>query len=934
MTEFLRQVAATFVNKIGSDLSEYCFVFPNRRSSLFFKKYLGLSSNVPVFAPKIETISSLLTTASGLVVDSKVSLLYILYQTYLDVANSVETFDEFLHKGDTILNDFDDVDKYIVDAKMLFTNIAELREIGGDYSFLSDSQKAAIRDMAAFQQFWDTLISNKEGENEKFFTNFWTNMYELYCSFREKLEQKGKAYEGMVYRSVAEHLKTSELTAIFKHKHYVFVGFNALNNCEKKILNTLRDAGLADFYWDYYGEMIQDKMNMSSFFMKENVLVYPSKYQLISEEVDTNYNVVGVSSAIGQAKLLKDILHKLLPQESAADLENKAFRTAIVLPDEGLLLPVINSIPEYIEKVNVTMGYSLSNSSIAAFISYIADLFTKLKIEGSRVLFYHKSVLGLLKHPFVMKNNRAVVIPLIEKITTGNMVFVDSGDLQVSELCSTIFDTNFFFSGSFVSVSIAAMIEYEQKILSSLQSLVAPIDREFVYQTYIYLNTLKDLDLQLSSATFFRFQQQMMSSISIPFRGEPMAGLQIMGPLETRVLDFDNLIILSVNEGVFPKKSISTSLIPYNLRRGFDLPNYEFQDAIAAYHFYRSIYRASNVYMLYDTRTVGMNIGEESRFIKQLRYHHKVNLKESFVKLSAQKTEIIPKEIKKSEKILNKLRTRYYSASSLETYMSCSLKFYYQAIEKVKEEEEVRESVQADMFGSIYHKVMESIYNSVKDKPIEKVVLESFTKSQLEQIIEEVFKKLMQLDRIEGYNKVTAALLLRYVQKTLEEDIKLTPFTFVEAEKDMFFPIHFDELGCSLNFVGYIDRIDKVDGLLRIIDYKTGGVKIDFREVAEIFDRERENRPYTAFQLCFYLFLLLENGYITSPESAKLVVYTIKTIFRQSNPEMMLVEDQYAEFRERLLGLFAEILDPDIPFKAEGGEKACEYCLFKTKCGR
>ena len=936
--EFLRQVAETYIKNEGSDLTDYCFVFPNRRSSLFFKKYLGLSSDRPIFSPELVTISSLFSSISGLVTESKVSLLFYLYKVFQKVTGTQESFDEFIFKGDTILNDYDDIDKYLVDAQMLFTNIADLKEIGGDYSFLTDKQREAIEKFSAFQQFWDTLIKNKDGENEKSFTDLWKIMYEIYSSFRESLRNDAKAYEGMVYRDVIDKLsdKSLSLDESFPKTRYVFVGFNALNNCEKKLLNILRDSGKGDFYWDYYGSIIKDKMNMSSFFMDDNVKIYPPKYDIdddrASEIHEQHFESIAIPSGVGQAKYVTTLLEELFPEGSTSK-DDRAFNTAIVLPDENLLMPLLNSIPKNIESINVTMGYSLSNSSAAVFINLLGDLFTKIKTTAQGMKFYHLPVLGLLRHPYLKIMFHDDIEQINKRIVDGNMAYVSPEILQVNDFFKLLFNESAFLQKDKVE-ALAEIINYEKELLLQLQSFVSGIDREFIYQYYLTINSIESLGLEIFPKTFFKLQQQLVSTVAIPFKGEPLAGLQIMGPLETRALDFENLIILSVNEGTFPKKGVSTSLIPYNLRQGFSLPNYEFQDAIAAYHFYRNIYRAKNIYLLHDSRTFGMVAGEESRFIKQLKYHHNVDMTEKVLSFGVEKRIIEPIVIEKNEAMIDKIFAKNFSASGLDTYISCPLKFYYQVVEGRREEDEVTEEVFADKFGSMYHNVMEWIYTPFVGKYVSKEDLAQITTDQINLLIGRAFEQVMKLSVIEGYNKVTAALILRYVQKTLEVDMKMTPFKFIDTEKKVYYKLDSAELSRPMNFYGIIDRLDSKEGMIRVVDYKTGGVSMNYASVADIFSGSHDKRPYTAFQLFFYIFILIKKGVISSPESITATIYSLKTIFKSPNPEMMVTNEAYKEFEESLYALINEIANLSIPFKGCDDDKYCSYCPFKVNCNK
>lgn len=922
--EFLKQVARLYLEKEGDGIADCCFVFPNRRSSLFFRKYLGELLSKPMFSPTLTTINTLFAEISGLRTADKISLLVDLYKEY-----NISSFDEFVFWGDIILNDFDDIDKYLVDAKKLFTNIKDLHELDGGYEFLSDEQIRAIK------SFWGTFNKYSDGAKEEQFLSIWNNLYRIYTDFRANLLSKGEAYEGMIYRSVAEAVKGDAPTMpsaaegvkslLSKYRKIVFVGLNALNECEKALLTYLKKEGVADFYWDFYGEEITDEANKSSLFMKENVLRYPSLYPLPDGQNDISLadrviNVIGVPSAVGQAKYLMNLLPELDPQE-----------TSIVLPDETLLYPVLNSIPEEIRDINVTMGYSLKNSQLATFMGHISPLWRKAKEIGDETHFYHSSVSAILGHKYIQDlpevGERAR--ELKKEIVERNMIFVPAS-----------FFGGYGILGLIFSQRPESMAEYQIALLEELQKGLDPLDKEFVLGYFKCINRLKGFNLSIKDETWFKLLAQLVSAISIPFNGEPLSGLQIMGPLETRALDFENVVILSCNEGKFPSRSVSNSFVPYNLRKGFGLPNYEFQDSISAYHFYRSIYRAKRVYLLYDTRTEGVNrSGEVSRFVKQLKYHHGANLTEKVVTYKIDNTPSGNIKVEKSDEIIEKLLEHNFSASSLNTYLDCPLKFYFQAVEKIKEEDEVTEQVEANVFGTMFHEVMQKIYEPYCGEIISPQMIDEWSKSvpMIQELIRNAFANEMKIKNIEGKNKIVEALILRYVLKTLEQDRKKAPFVFTSVEERCFVKATLPGGGAEVKFFGIIDRRDGMDGNDRIVDYKTGSYSISWKEVGDMFDLPAEKRRYTAFQMMFYLHLLDKKGLVKDVDKAVMAVCSLKDLFGSSRglSAFGITRADYDLFVERLYDLVENrILNKEIPFEAKGEGKTCEYCPYSVVCNK
>lgn len=913
---FLQQVAQIYLDKMGDGIADCCFVFPNRRSSLFFRKYLGEHLSKPMFSPALTTINSLFAQISGLKVADKISLLTDLYKEY-----NVSSFDEFVFWGDIILNDFDDIDKYLVDAEKLFRNIKDLHDLDGGYEFLSDEQVKAIK------SFWSTFNKYSGGSKEREFISLWDSLYGIYTRFKAGLEAKGEAYEGMIYRSVAEDVKCRrELPEALKgYRKIVFVGLNALNECEKTLLTYLKKEGVADFYWDFYGEEITDEANKSSLFMKENILRYPSTYPLPDGQNGINLaereiKVIGVPSAVGQAKYLQQILPGLDP-----------FATSVVLPDENLLFPVLNSIPEEIDEINVTMGYSLKNSQVASFMGHIAPLWKKSKEINGVTHFYHANAIALLGHKFIqdMEGVGEKAREIRRRMIESNMIFVPATLFEGDDLIGLIFRQR-----------PESMADYQIALLEELQKGLEPLDKEFVLGYFKCINRLKGFNLSIKDETWFKLLAQLVSAISIPFNGEPLSGLQIMGPLETRALDFENVIILSCNEGKFPSKSVSNSFVPYNLRKGFGLPNYEFQDSISAYHFYRSIYRAKRVFLLYDTRTEGVNrSGEVSRFVKQLKYHHRANLTESVVTYKIESTPSGNIKVEKSDEIIAKLLEHNFSASSLNTYLDCPLKFYFQAVEKIKEEDEVTEQVEASVFGTMFHEVMQKIYEPYCGEIISVELIDKWMKSEamIQELIRNAFANEMKIKNIEGKNKIVEALILRYVLKTLEQDRKKAPFVFTSVEERCFVKATLPGTGAQVKFFGIIDRRDGVDENDRIVDYKTGGYSIDWKEVGDMFDPPADKRGYTALQMMFYLYLLDMKGLVKDVDKAVMAVCSLKDLFGTSRglPSFGITRADYDLFVERLYDLVENsILNKEIPFEAKGEGKTCEYCPYSVVCNK
>ncbi len=934
--QFLRGVAELFYSKHSAESRDYCFVFPNRRSSLFFKRYLAEIATKPLFIPELTTINTLFSNLSGLRTSDRLYVMQVLYDVYVKHSKSEETIDDFFFWGDMLLNDFDDIDKYLVDTQKLFTNLADYQALSSDYDFLTEDQREVI------ETFWGNLRPSKEKENEKLFISLWESLYPIYAGLKEELRVKGEGYEGMIYRDVAEKLDNSDSveTLLSKYKKVVFVGLNALNECEKRLLDRLKKEGKADFYWDYYGDIIRDPKNKSSFFMDENIKRYPSLYTIKDESAHSipppYIEVIGVPSMVGQTRYISKILDDITSNGEGAERID-SLSTAVVLPDERCLMPLINAIPEYINKVNVTMGFPLSDSNVASFISSVSELNKRFKILEEEVYFYYSDLLNLLDHPFIVTILNDEAKKIKEHIIKNNLIFVPSKELRKGRLLEIVFDPkNYNIPDN--EDKILTVAHYGEAILMELKEHLNDMDKEFIYYYSTCINRLKNLKLRINIETYYRLLQKVVSTTSVPFEGEPLAGLQIMGPLETRALDFENLIILSVNEGVFPSKNIPSSFIPYNLRKGFSLPTYEYQDSISAYHFYRSIYRAKNVYLIYDTRTEGLTTGEVSRYVKQLKYHHSVPLVEKKVSYELPAKSLSSIEIEKRDEMFDKYtnHSKVFSPSSIDTYLNCSLKFYYQNIADLKEPDSVIDEIESTIFGQLFHRVLEKVYSPYEGKIVNEWDLRGIIKGleNNNDVILEAFKKILSVSEIFGKNKIIEALLKEGVITTLKYDLTRVPFTYNNSEMKLSTPISILDGSKSVTLFGIIDRVDSNGGITRIVDYKTGRVQSSFREIASMFDAGSSSRPYTAFQLFCYLLLAKNKGLITDVSKTNMVVYSLREIFTTTPYEMEVTGEQLDEFKAYMCRTIEEVLDTSKPFKSTENQDICKDCSFKVLCNR
>ena len=952
--EFLRAVAKTYIPHLEDEkaIDNHIFIFPNRRSLLFFQKYLGQEYHArfgkPLLSPNLQTINDFIIGFGGLKPVSSVKALYTLYESYSDIkGNNVESFDDFVYWGDIILKDFDDIDKYLVNAKQLFTNIKELKELSDDYSYLSPAQIKAI------ESFWGSFSAEPHTDKKEVFFSLWKVLERVYDDFRSRLEALGEGYEGMIYRKVAEQLpflvesKDSVgvgLQSMLNGRRIVFVGLNAPNMCERKIMRYLMEAGRADFYWDYNGKLLTDSENEAGTIIKGCVEEFRSLYPLEgldgSDVLDASntgngiphrIEVYAVPSGVGQALVASKILEKL----PAGD---EAIKTCIQLPDENLLMPLLNSVPDKYDKINVTMGYPLVQTSLYSFVNMIASLVRGVKVENEKRCFYYKDVISLLAHPYISGDKSSDICREAETIKNSilqnNLIFVPVDADFIAGVQSALLKRIFNLPHNAVEVP-----EYQLSILKELDGSQDSLTREFLYRYAVEIKNLAELGIDMEVRTYFRLLARLTAGLTVSFKGEPLNGLQIMGSLETRAIDFDNLIILSANEGTFPSAKGDNSLIPYNLRVGFALPTYRLHDSISSYHFYRSICRVKNLYMIYDTRKNGLATGEVSRFVKQLKYQFNIDIKTTVVSYAVHGEEGLAKVVEKDDAIMKKLREKRFSASAINDYFICPLKFYIDYILGYKEEDDISADLEADKFGNIYHEVMEAIYDPFKGKTVNETDIKGIMgdKAALDKLIKERFLEVAHIDNIKGRRVIEFELLKNYILHTLRYDLKNVPFYYVAGEERKIKVLEIHPGGDPSNplervqLIGFIDRQQRKEGRLYIIDYKTGYVKESDAvetDMEKIFDATTEDRYHIARQLQMYAYL---NG---GGEDTVLSVYYLRQIKSGNVVETLADKDNLILFEDKLRCLLEEIFNRDVPFAGRPGCAGCRWCSFSSLCNK
>ncbi len=936
-------------------MNRLTIVFPNRRAGIFFINYLNSLVDQPLISPEITTIDKLFTSLSGYSIPDRLNLIFRLYRVYRDLTSSTELFDDFYYWGGMLVSDFDQVDKYLADADQLFKNITNLKEIDERFSILQPENKEAL------ENFWKSVLTEKRSTNQDEFVRLWKDLSGIYKQYKTSLQTEGLAYEGMVYRSVIEEI-TGGNHSLFQDKQYVFVGFNALNRCEEELFSCLLDSKQASFYWDYDHYYLSDPNQEAGLFLRKNLEKYPQvnfplSYNSFSDEKKT-VKILNVSSQVGQAQIAGEEIARVLKEHDS----NRFDDTAVVLCDEELLLPLISALPVEARKVNVTMGFPLKMSAVYNLVNHLADLQKFLKTEAGETYFYFKNVLTVLSNQLIMSVYPEDCKKLNSLIRLNNLVYLGENELSLNDLFKLIFTS---------PKGLTGLSEYLPEILKQIfgfwkdkEQEEAILVREYIYHAYLAVNRLKENIVTdgikilgntdfLSINTFFRLTDQYLSETTVPFEGEPVEGLQIMGILETRVLDFRNLILLSVNDGIMPRISSSGSFIPYNLRRVYGLPTAEEQNAVYAYYFYRLLQRAGDVTFVYNSASNGLQTGEKSRYLYQLQMESPLEVNELNAVYKMEQGTVQGIFIEKDEQVIASLRKclggQYIlSPTALDKYLTCPLQFYFRYVAGLKEPEEMAEEVDNRIFGLIFHKSMENLYQPFKGKTMDQKMIEELIKDPdlIENLINDsfnaiYFKSLNKNAKIQfsGKNWLVYNILKKYIIRLLEIDSKRAPFKIegLEIPVETIIPVNDED---KIKIGGIIDRLDRLNGNFQILDYKTGKTDLQFTTLNSLFEKENKNRNKAAFQTLVYSYILHKN--FPLEKAINPGIFNLRGLFEENyDPHLKCKENgnQQVEFvaisdlfADQLQGLLTEIFNPSVPFRQTSLEENCSYCIYQQIC--
>lgn len=959
MESFLKLVAADLYKHTEGNLAHTAVVFPNKRAGLFFNEYLAQESESPIWSPAYVSISELFRSLSPWEVGDPVKLVCELYKIFRRETQSTETLDDFYFWGEMLISDFDDADKNKVDTDKLFSNLQDLRNIMDDYTFIDDEQEEAIR------QFFQNFSIERRTALKERFISLWDVLGNIYKGFRESLASQNIAYEGMMYRHVIEHLNVDKLP----YEKYVFVGFNVLNKVEHTLFTQLKDAGKAVFYWDYdefyMKENRQAVTHEAGEFIRRNLRDFPSPlsgelFKNLSKPKEVHY--IASSTENAQARYL--------PQWIRNNLTTPEKETAVVLCNEALLQPVLHSLPAEVKHVNITMGFPLSQTPVYSFLIALLELHTHgFNFKSGRYTF--QSVVTLLKHPYTRQLTGQAEL-LEKELTRNNRFYPLPGELGKDEFLTRLFTP---LSGNLnLCIRLSETLQQVASIYQANTSGTEDTDafnqlyRESLFKAYTTINRFRTLieedELTVQSETFRRLLVKVLSTTNIPFHGEPAIGMQVMGVLETRNLDFRHLVLLSVNEGQLPKSGGDSSFIPYNLRKAFGMTTIEHKIAVYAYYFYRLLQRAERITLMYNTSSDGLNRGEWSRFMLQflIEWPHPITRQFLEAGQSPQGTSSIT--VEKTPDVMRQMQSLFdvranpkakFSPSALNYYLDCPLKFYYRYVAGLSAPDEVSAEIDSATFGSIFHYAAEHIYKDLTThgKVINKEALETLLRNEvkLQDYVDTAFKKLFfnvpqnEKPEYNGVQLINSAVIARYLKQLLQNDLRYAPFTFIASEMEVDEPIDIQTpKGVIKSRIGgIIDRMDSKDGTLRIVDYKTGGDADTPPHVESLFIPDKKRSNYV-FQTFLYAAIMCRKQPTMKIAPALLYIHraateTYSPVIQMGEPRKPkeAVEDfsKYEkEYRERLQGLLEEIFNPEKSFTQTEIIEKCTYCDFKALCKR
>ena len=935
---FLEYVAEDIIGKYGTDLSRIAVVFPNKRAALFLNEHLARIAGQPVWSPAYITISDLFRQHTDIKTADPIKLICDIHKSFTKCTGIDETLDHFYGWGQLLLADFDDIDKNMADADSIFCNLKDIHELD-DISYLDDEQKEMLK------RFFANFSDDIESELKKRFLSLWSHFGDIYHDYNRRLTEQGIGYEGAIYRKVA-----SEETLHLKYDKYLFVGFNLIQKVERVLFSRLMKEGKAKFYWDFDEYYMPTARAQQSASVPNNTASFAAYLTDFPNELDNTDR--DIYANMRRPKRIRFISS---PTENAQArfasnwlLENERYKagrkTAVVMCDESILLPIMHSLPPEADKVNITSGFPLAMTPVASLVMLLFDLYT-LGLRKKGTAFNPHYLKKLMAHPYA-----------------HHLTISPSHHLNTS--------TPQHLTISPILHHIASLVK--QVGIATKQEGDA-LTQESVFRMFTILNRLAALadsgDLLVDNTTLRRLVSQLVGAASIPFHGEPVVGVQIMGVLETRNIDFDNVLLLSCNEGNMPKGVNDSSFIPYSIRKAHGLTTIDNKVAIYSYYFHRLLQRAGDITIAYNNSTDNGHTGEMSRFMLQLLVESGQKIDHYSLTAKNQPTPLMPKAIEKDEAALSKLEEMsLLSPSAINTYIRCKLAFYYQYIAHIKEPDCDPETIDNRMFGNIFHCAAYLIYKDITDHSpvIEKAHIQAYLSNRklLASVVDRAFEE-EECKTNNGLQIINREVIIEYITKLLKIDQQLCPFSILamEEEAKVYTQLSFTipsggalvssapTKQYNLTIGGIIDRLDVVTDKqtgkrrIRVVDYKTGNKPSSaIKSIEEVFDPKNIASKHSNYFLQAILYSLIvsrSKEWNAANDAVSPALLFIKQAATNDYDPTLLIDKHpisdvtvyEEEFLTKLKETVADMYSPDAAFTPTDDRKKCELCPYRMLCG-
>ncbi len=955
--DFLEKVAKTLYENHRDEMEKQIVVLPSRRAGLYLARHLSRLSDKPQWAPKMVTVTELFASMSDLRQIETETLIFELYHSYSNSVTAPLPFDDFWAWGETIISDFNDIDLWLADAEKIYSNISDLKEIDQKFGGLTEEQVEIIR---SFWVSFNPAETTSEARNA--FRSVWQVLGPLYKSFRQELAAKGQAWEGMLCRDVAENAINDTLS-LPEEAIYHIAGLNALNNCEKQLFLFLRKKGIARFYWDDDHYFMHQKDHKASVFINENLQLFGNDLPAFSEsvipDIKGRWTIIDTPSDSSQAKMLPEILR----EAGLRDISD-ATDTAVILADEKLLAPVLTSLPEEISEVNVTMGHPFRFTPLYSFLKQVFMLARYASHAEGMHSFRAENVLGILRHQYFSLLSDTERDEIVSEIISKNMIRVGQKYLTEKIPSISIFDIphDVMKYPAYIITLLTSL--YENSFNTDQEKGVMSTDREYMRLAIGEAGKLRNLlvthNLILKIDTCIRLIDRVFKRLIVPFSGEPLRGLQVMGVLETRALEFRNVIFLSMNEGIFPNQSYENTFIPYNIRRAFGLPTINEHESIYSYHFFRLLRKPERGWFMYNSTAQGISSGEMSRYLIQMKYDKTFAPDFRTLHILVGRSNIVPGLLEKNEKHISLLidrytgkgeKDKYMSPSAINIWLNCRMRFYYRYVCGIGEEDKLEKEIDQRHFGNILHNVMMELYKPLKGLEVDPAALKALSVNN-EFIRRTIISKATgemkwtEENLLAGKGIIIIDVLSRYVKDILRYDGHLIKLKLLHLEEAFYHSFDVEAAGNmhEIKVGGIIDRIDSLAGKLRVVDYKTGIPKEGNTTIDKLFDESLEKRSDAVLQTLLYSNALLS----VEPEQVIMpAIYWVQQIssddFRSSvnltdfGGEMPQ-QDKYLEvmkrFEDELKATLAKIFSADEHFNMTSFTRKCITCPYRLLCQR